>query len=297
MTSTQRANPVGRLDPECIGAVAEYSMTWDSRDALLYAVAIGAGSEDPSGRDLVWTAENVRGRTQRVLPTFAVIVGREVPGLRQQIEGLDPTRVVHAYEVIDWQSELPISGCVRVTSLVSNLFDKGSGAILEVTTTVHDLGDRLLATRRSGVFVVGAGGWGGDRGPSWMPVPCNRDADLTVNFRTSLNQALLYRLTGDRNPLHVDPAVSSAMGFDRPILHGLCTFGFAGRAMVDELGQGDPGQLRSMAGQFRGTVVPGDELRVEIFIESPTSAAFRVVNHAGVVAIDNGHCELQSPMA
>jgi acyl dehydratase len=185
---------------------------------------------------------------------------------------------------------LPPEGRVRATSRLTGIFDKGSGAVVTVENRSLDaVTGALRFSTTSSLFVRGAGGFGEDRGPTppAEEVP-DRRADLVLTGQTRRDQALLYRLSGDRNPLHSDPAFARAAGFDGPILHGLCTYGFAGRLLLHELCSSDPARFVSMAGRFSAPVRPGDSLVVEVWLLGAGDAAFRVATGSGQVVIDHG---------
>jgi acyl dehydratase len=159
--------------------------------------------------------------------------------------------------------------------------------MLETTSVDAETG-RLLFITRSTLFIRGAGGWGGERGPSAQRIsPPPRPPDHLVNYRTKVEQALLYRLSADRNPFHSDPAVARKAGFERPILQGLCTFGFTGRALLDALCAGDPARFGAMAARFSAAVMPGDELQARIWADN-CGAVFQTVRGDGEIVIDSG---------
>lgn len=268
---------------------------WTSADTLLYAVSVGAGADDPTGDDLRFTTEMALGQ-QRVLPTFAVIPGSSVPGFLELCGDFDRSRLVHAAQSVKLLGPLPVEGEVDVQATLVGVYDKGSAAVVESRTVATQVQPRRpLFVTGAKLFIRGEGGWGGDRGPSAGSFRLDRHPDYEVTYQTRLNQALLYRLNGDRNPLHCDPNVAASAGFERPILHGLCTFGFTGRALLHHLCEGEPGRLRSMAGQFSRPVFPGDELTVAIWRGHDGHAAFvtRCVQ-SGAVVVDAGTCEYQT---
>lgn len=149
---------------------------------------------------------------------------------------------------------------------------------------------RVIARSRTGAFLGGAGGFGGERGPSPRWEAPDRTADVEVGFATRADQALLYRLTGDRNPLHSDPAFAARGGFPRPILHGMCTYGFAARLLVNTLTGGDATLFRGMSGRFARPVLPGDGLRLRAW-RTPEGAQFQVLAEGGEVVIDRGRVD------
>jgi acyl dehydratase len=169
-----------------------------------------------------------------------------------------------------------------------SIWDKGSGALITIQTQYADLADGVpLATTHSSVFIRGEGGFGGPKQPaSAWELPTGKPDHETV-YTTRPEQALLYRLTGDRNPLHADPKFAARGGFDRPILHGMCTYGFTARALLHAVAGGDPDRFRSMAGRFTRSVWPGDTLTVSIWVDGK-AARFQTRTQDGTVVIDRG---------
>ena len=261
---------------------------WTPDDALLYALGVGAGVVDPVGFELDLTTENSRGVPQRVLPTFGVVIaGGSAFGLAG---AFDPTMVVHGEQGIELSGPIPPEGRVITTSRLTGIYDKGSGAVIATESRSVDAtsGEPRFKTSSS-LFVRGAGGFGGDRGPaSAPPAPPEREPDLNLSARTRPDQALLYRLVGDRNPLHSDPGFAAAAGFGKPILHGLCTYGFAGRLLLHGLCGSDPARFTSMEGRFSRPVLPGDAIVVKAWRLGNGEAVFRVETDAGDVVIDQG---------
>jgi acyl dehydratase len=274
------------LDHDAIGVEsAPHDRSWTSRDALLYAVGVGAGIDDPL-RELAFTTENTGGVAQQVLPTYAVLLA-QVPGARR-IGDFDPAMLVHAEQAFELHRPLPAEGTVRATSKVTGIYDKGSGALvaMEATAVDPETGEAVI-TSRSSAFIRGEGGFGGDRGPRDEWAAPDRKPDHQVTYVTRPEQALVYRLSGDRNPLHSDPAFAARAGFDRPILHGLCTYGVTGRALLHALAGSDPARFASMAGRFSSPVMPGESLTVSMWSEGET-ALFRTTKEDGTVVIDRG---------
>jgi len=275
------------INPGAVGTVSEaVEHRWSSRDALLYALSVGAGASDPTGSELEFTTDNTAGVTQRILPTFPVVVptGRVV----HHAGRFDPAMLVHGEEAVELHEPLPVEGHVASTTTLTGIYDKGSGAVItSETTAVAVASGRPLFTTRASAFVRGEGGFGGDRGPSDRAAVPDRAPDHEVAYGTRPDQALLYRLNGDRNPLHSDPAFAARAGFPRPILHGLCTFGFTGRALLHALCGSDPSRFVSMAARFSRPVFPGDALTVAIWDEGSGRALFRTTTPAGTV-VDGG---------
>ena len=279
------------INPKAIGAVGEpVERGWTSKDCLLYALGVGAGAEDPLS-ELEFTTENSHGVNQKVLPTYAVIAG-SAGAPWKEVGEFDFARLVHGEQAFEVNGPIPPDGTVEVTGRIAEIWDKGSGAVVvtECESVDKASGEVRFRTRAS-AFIRGEGGFGGERGPSGaaFEIP-DRDPDHSVNYRTRPDQALLYRLSGDRNALHSDPAFAARAGFDRPILHGLCTFGFSGRALLQSLCGGDPSAFRSMSARFTSPVFPGDELTVKIWRTGDGEAMFRTETQRGEVAVDQGRC-------
>ncbi|HEX5402110.1 MAG TPA: MaoC family dehydratase [Pseudonocardiaceae bacterium] len=225
------------------------------------------------------------------MPTFAIVLA-EYGGPQAGLTGVDLTKVLHAEQSLRLYRPLPVAGSVELTSRVTDTFDKGSGALVVTETTGTDpaTGTPMFATRSS-VFIRGAGGFGGERGPSVDHSFPDRPPDAVLRFRTSPNQALLYRLTGDRNRMHADPAFAATAGFQQPILHGLATYGIAVRLLLNEFCAGDPGRLSAVDGRFTKPVTPGDELVVTAWRDGDT-VVFRTADGAGDVVLDRGRADI-----
>ncbi len=264
--------------------------TWTSKDGLLYALGVGAGTIDPVGAELEFTTDNSTGVTQQVLPTFGVIVGA-VGGWSPSVGTFNPAMLVDGGRRIELFAPLPVEGHIRSRGRLLEIYDKGSGALIvaESESVDAETGDPLF-TLRSNVFIRGEGGFGGKRGPSG-PVnqPPDREPDHTVIYATRPDQALLYRLSGDRNRLHSDPAFATLAGFPKPILHGMCTYGFTGRALLHTLCGSNPARLRSMEGRFSKPVFPGESLTVRMWV-TRDQAVFTTTSSSSQVVIDQGAC-------
>ncbi len=278
------------INPDAVGTESgPTERSWTSKDALLYALGVGAGATDPTGFELEFTTENSKDVQQAVLPTFAVIVGGGGGGMRN-VGTFNPAMLVHGEQAIELHGPIPVEGTVRTTGRITGIYDKGSGAVIatEAESVDAETGEPRFTTRSS-VFIRGEGGFGGDRGPSGpRNVAPDRDADHVVTYETRPDQALLYRLSGDRNPLHSDPEFAKMAGFDRPILHGLCTYGFTGRALLHTLCGSDPARFRSMEARFSKPVFPGDTLTVRMWVTGDGEALFRTETQTGDVVIDQG---------
>jgi acyl dehydratase len=275
------------INPDAVGTVADpVEVSWTSKDCLLYAVGVGAGTEE-----LAFTTENSTGIEQQVLPSFAVIVGIG-GGAMASIGTFNWAMLVHGEQAIELRRPIPVEGRIKVTSKVSAIWDKGSAAVvvMEADATDAATGEAMFSTSMS-AFIRGEGGWGGDRGPSGpRNVAPEREPDKVVKYQTGKDQALTYRLSGDRNPLHSDPEFAKLAGFERPILHGLCTYGFTGRALLHALCDSDPARFKAMEGRFSKPVYPGDELTVKMWETESGQAVFRTETQRGEVVIDSGLC-------
>ncbi len=271
------------IKPEAVGVKGTPGKrSWTSKDALLYAVGVGAGLDE-----LQYTTENTKDTPQQVLPTFAVIIGGGGAPW-DQIGSYNPALMVHGEQGIELFDEIPPDGEIESIGECTAIWDKGSAAVLEFesTSTNTATGEPLLKTRTQ-LFCRGEGGWGGERGPSEKLEYPDRAPDHEVVYETREDQALTYRLSGDRNPLHSDPSFAAMGGFDKPILHGLCTWGFTGRALLHALCGGDAARFKAMNSRFSKPVIPGDTLTVKIWVDGNT-ALFRTENQDGDVVIDQG---------
>lgn len=263
------------LNPDAVGATGDpRTISWTSKDALLYAVGIGAGQHE-----LPFTTENTKDVQQVVYPTFAVVAGSGTasPGRSSmsQIGTFNPALLVHGSQAITLHRPIPVEATASTTDRIAAMYDKGKAAVVVIESDVTlDSGEPLWTTRSS-VFIRGEGGWGGDRGPSGPqnePPASAPDHELTL--QTSPDQAFVYRLSGDRNPLHTDPSFAAMGGFDRPILHGLCTYGFTGRALLGALAGNDVTRFHHIEGRFSSPVMPGDALTVRAWVTEPGTAVF-----------------------
>ncbi|TDC00441.1 MaoC family dehydratase [Nonomuraea longispora] len=269
------------LDHSIVGVESPaHERTWTSKDTMLYALGVGANTSE-----LEFTTE----KGQRVLPTFAVLAS-QAPGRR--LGDFDPAMLVHAEQGFELHRELPPAGGVRTTSKVTGIYDKGSGALVTSEARAVDLDTgELVVSSSSALFIRGEGGFGGDRGPRDAWAAPDRAPDHKVTYPTLPEQALIYRLSGDRNPLHSDPEFAARAGFDRPILHGLCTYGVTGRALLHAVAGSDPGRFLAMSGRFTSPVFPGESLTVSIWVDGE-DVRFRTAKDDGTVVIDRGRATI-----
>ncbi|MEV8607594.1 MaoC/PaaZ C-terminal domain-containing protein [Amycolatopsis sp. NPDC051373] len=248
--------------------LGEVRFAWTPSDVLLYHLALGAGADPVDERELRYAYE----QDLRVIPTFATVAVNlrtfTPPALKFPGVDIDLAKVLHGTQEIELHRPIPVDGEAVARTRITDVFDKGKAAVLVQETTVSDTQDDPLWTARSGIFARGEGGFGGDRGPSRKLAWPEREPDAVLDTPTLPQQALLYRLCGDRNPLHADPAFAKAAGFDRPILHGLCTYGVVAKALTDAFLDGDPTRIRSFGTKFAGVVFPGEPLRTRVWRES-----------------------------
>ena len=263
------------IDPSAVGAVTEpRTYEWTDRDTLLYALGVGAGTGD-----LAFTTENSHDVPQQVLPTFAVIccMGFAAAPL---VGSFNWGKLLHGSQEIRLMAPLPAAGALSVVAEVADIQDKGEGknAIIILRARGHDpaTGAQIAETLTT-LVIRGDGGFGGQPGQrAAAPEFPDREPDARIALPTRQDQALLYRLSGDRNPLHSDPWFAREMaGFEKPILHGLCTYGFAGRALLAELAGGDSAKLTAMSARFSSPVFPGETLTTSIWRTAPGQAVYR----------------------
>ncbi|MFD4481918.1 MaoC/PaaZ C-terminal domain-containing protein [Streptomyces sp. NPDC058471] len=238
-------------------------IAWDHKDIQLYHLGLGAGVPATDPDELRYTLES----GLHVLPSFATVAGAGmgvVGGLSSPGIEVNLAAVLHGGQSITLHRPIPVKGEAVTTSKVAAVYDKGKAAILVLRTEVADT-DGPLWTSDAQIFVRGEGGFGGERGTSTrLPAP-EGEPDRIVERPVREEQALLYRLSGDWNPLHADPEFAKLAGFDRPILHGLCTYGMTLKAVVDTVLGGDVSRVRSYSTRFTGIVFPGETLRIRMW--------------------------------
>lgn len=250
-------------------------ISWSTRDVLLYHLSLGAGADAATGPELHLTYE--RGLT--VLPTFAVVAGSglsagDAPATGNAMPGIDIDlrSMLHAGQGLTIHRPLPASGTATLTSRVAEVWDKGKAALIVLESAATAPDDEPLWTTTTRIWVRGEGGFGGEPGPEEVVAEPEGPADHVLNTSTTPGQALLYRLNGDLNPLHADPEVAKAVGFDRPILHGLASYGLVCKALVDGVLDGDVARLTGLSVRFAGSLTPGETIRTSVWRGAGTAA-------------------------
>ncbi|MEV6959547.1 MaoC/PaaZ C-terminal domain-containing protein [Streptomyces sp. NPDC051207] len=259
------------------GAPRVEEISWSGRDVRLYHLGIGAGVPATDPAELRYTLES----RLHVLPSFATVAGGGPPGVIGALSmpgvDVDLAAVLHAGQSLRLHRPVPTDGTATATSRLVAVHDKGKAALLVMRTEVTD-GSGPLWTEEAEVYVRGEGGWAGERerGPSTHPEPPCGEPEVTVERAVRPDQALLYRLTGDDNPLHADPEFARAAGFEQPVLHGLCTYGMTLKAAVDTLLAGETDRVRGYRARFVGVVYPGETLRIRMWRGAGQARTVRV---------------------
>ena len=273
--------------------------SYTSRDTILYALGVGAGADPLDAHQLRLTYE----RDLQPLPTMAAVLASPGAWMRDRTElGIDFLRMVHGEQAVTLHAPLPAAGTVIGRSRVTRLVDKGAGkgAVMHVEKQLTDeTSGQRLATTEQVLFLRGDGGFsnggGGDVPAPAAPAVPDTPPDQLLDLPTRADAALLYRLSGDLNPLHVDPAVAARAGFDRPILHGLATYGMAARGLIGACADGDASRLAAVRARLSSPVFPGEALSVELWRLSDGEVAFRArVPARDVVVLSHGRARFQA---
>ncbi|MHA1915901.1 MAG: MaoC/PaaZ C-terminal domain-containing protein [Promethearchaeota archaeon] len=247
---------MSKMDLNSVGQTREGTFKYDWKMSALYNLGIGAQAED-----LDFVYERVKGG-MKVFPSFATIIAGS--GLLFPT-GTDFVRLLHGEQLIRLHVPFQPSGEIKTQGVIEHIYDKGKGAVIVTKISGHSPEGEHIFDTRYGFFVVGSGGFGGDSGPKTVPIvpPEGVEPDFSISYETSTNQAAFYRLNGDFNPLHIDPNFAKMAGQPKPILHGLCTYGIATRAIVNGLCDGDVSRFKEFSARFKDPVFPGETLTTE----------------------------------
>ncbi|WP_280481668.1 MaoC/PaaZ C-terminal domain-containing protein [Nocardia cyriacigeorgica] len=255
------------IDPKiALGAeLPSREFAWTASDVQLYQLGLGAGARWTDPAELRYLDD----RTPQVLPTFATVAQTlhetEPPKVSFPGIDIDLAKVVHGHQEIEVHRPIPASGKATSTGRISEIWDKGSAAVVVQEHTITGSDGAPLWTARSSIFAKGEGGFGGERGPSTKSELPERTPDFDVTTPTLPQQALLYRMLGDRNPLHSDPEFARAAGFPNPILHGLCTYGIVCKTAADTVLDSDASRVTGFRARFAGVLYPGETIRTRIW--------------------------------
>lgn len=272
--------------------VPDIEHTYTGRDSILYALGLGFGQDPTNHDELAFVYE----KNLKALPTFALVLGYSPYWLRNPQSGVNWTKVVHGEQGLVLHRPVMTEGQVIGATRIIDVIDKGEGKgalVLSERKVTDKASGELIATLSQTTFCRGDGGFGGAprEAPALHPIP-DRAPDLSCDLPTRPEMALIYRLSGDVNPLHAEPDFAAAAGFPRPILHGLATFGVAGHAILKTACGYDPAKLTAMKGRFSAPVYPGETIRTQIWRDGAVISFRSTVVERNVVAINNGRAEV-----
>jgi acyl dehydratase len=278
--------------PEILSLTSETVISeYTFRDTILYALGLGMGADPLDARELAFIYE----KGLKVMPTFATV---RATGMDQIVSrsGIDLTLLLHGEERLRIHKPLPPEGRLATNARCLNVLDKGvdKGAVAFLECRIADAKtEELYATITASLFCRGDGGFGGpgDGGIAPHPIP-TRAHDQELKLSTRSDQAALYRLSGDYNPLHIEPAFAKRAGYDRPILHGLCTYGMASRAIMQAYCDYDPARIRTFDARFSAPIYPGETLLTRMWKDGATVSFECVAAERGVTVLKNGRCDL-----
>ncbi len=290
------------IDPARLKAwpFADIVHRYTADDTMRYALALGVGSDPMDEAQLRFVNDTAPGMPL-ALPTMAVVLGYPGSWMQDAATGIDFAQIVHGEEKVVWHRPLPAAGTVVARHRVTRIVDKGPGRGATISYDKdlfdHATGD-ALATVTHTTFARGNGGFSteaqpGDAAPPPSPPLPTGAPDEVIDIPTLPQQALLYRLCADRNPLHADPRTAIAAGFERPILHGLCTWGIVGHALLTRCAGAEPARLKSLFARFSAPVFPGETLRVEVFREGAALRFRARVPERERIVLDHGHALVQ----
>ena len=274
------------LNLEAVGKVwGPYEFSYTERDLIIYALGIGFTKEN-----LEYVYEGAK--NFKAFPTYGVILPSNAGTEAFLSTKANFAMVVHGEQGLEVHNPLPRSATISTTAALEGIYDKGSGALIVMRFDSKDKHGNPLCTNRMSAFVRGAGGFGGTAQPKKdVPSIPQKSPDFVFDAPTDVNQAALYRMSGDRNPLHIHPAIAKAVGFKEPILHGLCTYGVTCRRLVQEVFKGDSGKIKSYSARFSSPVLPGETLQVKGWQARPNLFLLEVFNAKGEAVIRNGVIE------
>ncbi|EME14458.1 MaoC/PaaZ C-terminal domain-containing protein [Rhodococcus triatomae] len=246
---------------------------WTERDVILYHLGLGAGVHSLDPAELGWVYE----KDLKVLPTFAMVAGQGVSagavtpaGMAMPGIDVDLRKILHGGQSLTVHAPIPAAGTATVSSRVADVWDKGKAAVIVLEQSAADADGNPLWTSAMQIWARGEGGFGGDAGPETSGAAPEREPDKVLVSPTSTQQALVYRLSGDLNPLHADPAFARMAGFDQPILHGLASYGVVCKAVVDGVLDGDPTRVQSFSVRFAGSLYPGETVETAVWRDGDT---------------------------
>ena len=273
--STLQQEAVARL---LAARLASVEVRYDENDVALYALGIGAPN-DPLDQDELRFVYEGSGLGFQVVPTFAACfgighLGELISDALAELNDL-PWILLHGEQDMEFYRALPTSGALNVSLRVSNVYDKGSGMLIDIGCDSHTQAGEALTRAKYGIFIPGLGGYGGERGTNERVDLPERPPDCVHEEKTLESQALLYRLSGDLTPFHADPDAAEKAKFEKPILHGLCTYGFAARALLKWCCGNEASRLASISARFSHHVFPGETLRTEIWLLDKGQVRFR----------------------